>query len=384
VRIALLCPDLSTNSLVRTYPIAKVLARRHEIQVLGFRSGDSIFEPYREEFQFESVRCRPLPIFLKQAWDLAGAVRADAVYAFKPLAASLWPALLARRRHRIPLFLDVEDLETAFYADVPRKDALIHLLHVERPNGFLWTWASQGLARACDEIFVVSRALQRRFGGTLLVHGADTAQFDPARLAQAEARRRLGLAPGRYVVFTGTPQPQKGLEELLEAIAALADPALRVLLVGAFRHHTAFRESLLRRHAERLILVEPRPHREMPLFLAAADVVALPQRRTRVTEAQVPGKVFEAMAMARPILATAVSDLPEILEGCGVVVEPGSAPALAQGLASLLREPERASALGEAARRRCSERYSWDAMQAVLDERLARWEAASAARAHAR
>ena len=67
MRIALVCPDVSSNSLVRMYPIAKVLARRHELQVLGFEFGGGIFEPYRDEFDYETIaarrmrssRCRP-------------------------------------------------------------------------------------------------------------------------------------------------------------------------------------------------------------------------------------------------------------------------------------------------------------------------------------
>ncbi len=104
------------------------------------------------------------------------------------------------------------------------------------------------------------------------------------------------------------------------------------------------------------------------MFLAAADVVALPQRLNRVSMAQVPGKVFEAMAMARPILATAVSDLPEILDGAARVVEPGSVEALTEGLADLLRQPSAAEDLVMRRAPRCIERYSWDAMERTFAE----------------
>jgi glycosyltransferase involved in cell wall biosynthesis len=373
MRIALLCPNASSNSLVRTYPIAKVLARKHRLQVLGFRFGDGIFPPYRDEFDYETRLARGMPAFVRQVQELASRVEADAIYAFKALPSSVWVGLLARQRLGAPLFLDLEDWEAGWYYDVPTADAIKHLLHVERPNGLLWTWLTERLVRRCDDVFVVSRFLQRRFGGTLLVHGADTSQFDPTRWDMAEARRRLGLGDGRYVVFTGAPMPNKGLGDLLEAVAALGDRALKVLVVGSFAHDPAYRDRLLSAHGDRLIIVGPQPHAEMPLYLAAADLVALPQQVCRVTVAQVPGKVFEAMAMARPILATAVGDLTEILDGCGVVVPPGSPDALLDGLARILHSPDEARALGENARRRCEERYSWDSMERVLDERLAKW-----------
>lgn len=373
MRIALLCPDASRNPLVRTYPIARVLQRRHALQVLGFRSGPEIFAPYRDAFDYETLALRRGPAFLAQVRALARRVDADAVYAFKPLATSLWPALLACRRLRVPLFLDIEDWESGVFLGGGWRDLLHHLAHVERPDGLLWTWLSEGLVRRADEIFVVSRFLQQRFGGTRLVHGADTSFFDPARWERAAALRWAGLEDQRSVVFTGTPNRGKGLEDLLEAVERLGDARTRVLVVGAF-HDDAQRRELLARHGRRLHVLGPRPHDEMPVFLALADAVALPQRVTPATRAQVPGKVFEAMAMACPILATAVSDLPEILDGCGRVVPPGSIDALAQGLETLFTRPDEARALGREARRRCERLYSWDAMEALLAERLERWE----------
>ena len=323
MKIALLCPDASSNPLVRTYPVARVLQRRHELQVLGFRSGPEIFAPYRDSFEYETRLLRRMPGFLGQLRELASRVQADAVYAFKPLATSLWVGLLAKHTRRIPLFLDVEDWELGGYLDGTWRDRLHHLAHVERPDGLLWTLVSEGLARRADEVFVVSRSLQRRFGGTRL--------------------------------------------------QAVGDSRARLLVVGAFRDE-AYRRSLLERYPRSLVVLGPRPHDEMPLFLAIADVVALPQRVTRTTEAQVPGKIFEAMAMACPILATAVSDLPEILEGCGRITPAGSVDGLAQGLEALLGKRGEAVELGHEARRRCQRLYSWDAMEVTLHERLERWE----------
>jgi glycosyltransferase involved in cell wall biosynthesis len=168
--------------------------------------------------------------------------------------------------------------------------------------------------------------------------------------------------------------PSKGLEDLLEAVSVVGDRKLRVLVVGSFRHDPKYRQRLLERYGNRVVLIGPRPHTEMPMFLAIADMVVLPQRVTRATIAQVPGKVFEAMAMARPIVATAVSDLPEILDGCGIVVPPESVDRLAEAIDQLLSRPEDARALGQDARVRCREHYSWDAMERVLDGRLRKWE----------
>ena len=72
------------------------------------------------------------------------------------------------------------------------------------------------------------------------------------------------------------------------------------------------------------------------------------------------------MAMAKPIIATNVSDLPEILNGCGWIVEPGQPKELAQAIQYVLDNPDEAANNGLLARARCKEKYSYDAMEKVL------------------
>ena len=65
------------------------------------------------------------------------------------------------------------------------------------------------------------------------------------------------------------------------------------------------------------------------------------------------------MALGRPIVSTRVSMIPEILEGCGVVVAPGDPVALGAAIARLADDRALARRLGRAARARCVERYSF-------------------------
>ena len=79
-----------------------------------------------------------------------------------------------------------------------------------------------------------------------------------------------------------------------------------------------------------------------------------------------PAKLFDAMALGRPIVSTAVSMIPEILEGCGLLVPPGDAIALRAAIGRLLTDPGAAAELGRRARQRCAERYSFTAARTVL------------------
>ena len=100
--------------------------------------------------------------------------------------------------------------------------------------------------------------------------------------------------------------------------------------------------------------------------MEAADVIAVPQRDSPDTRGQVPAKLFDAMAMARPIVSTRVSMIPEILDGCGLLVAPGDIAAIGAAIARLADDRALAGELGGRARARCVERYSFTAARRDL------------------
>ena len=124
-------------------------------------------------------------------------------------------------------------------------------------------------------------------------------------------------------------------------------------------------------------LIEEVPFHRVPDYLAAADLVAIPQRASTDTAGQVPAKLFDAMAMARPIICTRVSMIPEILEGAGLLVEPGRVDELAEAMAYILDHPAEAQDLGRKARARAVQHYSFEAVRPSLFELVDRVSARS-------
>jgi glycosyltransferase involved in cell wall biosynthesis len=220
------------------------------------------------------------------------------------------------------------------------------------------------LSGAADGITVASRFLQQRFGGTLIPHVRDTEAWRPGGADPTTVRSQLAVGKGRLVMFLGTPRGYKGVLDLCDAVARLRRPDVVLALVGTEPAGWAAREIEQRYPGVRL--VGKIPFADVPRYLAAADVVAVPQRDTSDTRGQVPAKIFDAMALGRPIISTRVSMIPEILDGCGLLVAPGDVAALAQGIAHLVDYPEEAAALGARARERCVARYSFAAARRDL------------------
>ena len=355
-RVSLFVHDLAGNPIVRAAPLAQALAADFEVELLGLLlSGPAVYAPYRSRFPVHALPARrTLPHVLAAAPHLARLARGDVLLACKPLLTTLLPAWLAARGGRRPLLLDVEDDEWAArsvddpgpgWRGVARRLADTHRWHARLAHPLV--------ARA-QAVTVSSRALQARYGGTLLRHGPDDAWFDPARPElrdRARLRRRFGLpAQAPVALFAGIPRPHKGWEVLLQALQQPAAANWRLAGAGNPDHPGFVRA------AERL---GPRFHalglltnREMPALLACVDAVPVPQLPTAYAAAQLPAKALEAMAMQVPVLATPVGDLPEVLGAGerGWLVPPGDATALAGALADLVARPAEAARRARAAR----------------------------------
>jgi len=120
-----------------------------------------------------------------------------------------------------------------------------------------------------------------------------------------------------------------------------------------------------------VLVLGAQPFAAIPRFLAAADVVVLAQDTGFAARAQMPAKVYDAMAMGRAVVASDVSDLASTLDGCGVVVPPGDPVALAAVIGQLADDPAHRERLGAAGRQRCVQRYSDAAVRPTLTSLVA-------------
>jgi glycosyltransferase involved in cell wall biosynthesis len=361
VKISVLAFDLADNATGRADLLARLLAPRYEAEVIGPQFGEALWRPA----QGGSVAHRAIapaagaryPRFAGAIPGLLRAIDGDVVYASKPRPTSFGLGLLKRLATRRPLLLDIDDWEVGFFYRSRGWGRIGRFLNLANPNGLPWTWAMERLVPLARAVTVASRFLEERFGGTLIPHVRDVDAWRPEAYDGRIARARLGAGNCRIVMFLGTPRGHKGVDDLIEAMRRLGRPDVILALVGGGPRLAG---------PPWLRTTDEIPFDEVPLYLSAADVVVVPQRATSDTLGQVPAKLFDAMALARPIVSTRVSMIPEVLDGCGVLVAPGDPAALTAAIARLLDDRGRAASLGRAARARCEAEYSFSSARARL------------------
>jgi glycosyltransferase involved in cell wall biosynthesis len=365
VKISVLCFDLSQNAAARADLLARLLAPRYQVEVVGPCFASAVWHPVvGGPIPYRSVSGSRYPRFLLALPGLLHLADGDLIYASKPRPTSFGLGLLKRMLSGRPLILDIDDWEVGFFYQAGVWGRIGRFLNLANPNGLPWSWLTERLIRTVRFRTVASRFLEARFGGLLIPHARDTEAWRPGTHDPSAARARLGIEGEKVVMFLGTARGHKGLDDLVEAARRLGRPDLILALVGTHPDSPTGRR--LRAYLPGLRCVGTIPFAEIPHYLEAADVVAIPQRLERGSLAQVPAKLFDAMALGRPIVSTRVSMIPEILDGCGLVVEPGDPEALALALASLLNHPDEAAALGVRARARAHERYSYAAARQRL------------------
>jgi glycosyltransferase involved in cell wall biosynthesis len=260
------------------------------------------------------------------------------------------------RRQRVPLVYDAGDiyLEARSLARAPR---------VQRA---LLARAERGWAQRADRVVTVNEPyaeeLERRLRvprPAVVMNGALPLPADAP--VGPRFRERLGLPAGtRVVLYHGGLEPERGVEELVDAIAAVPRAALVLMGYGSLAEPLAARATA---SAALVHVLPPVPPADVVRWVAGADVVAIPIQPTTLNHRlSTPNKLFEAMAAGVPVVASDLPGMAPIVRetGCGVLVDGTRPDALAAGLRRVLDAPEvERQRWGEAGRRAAEGPYGW-------------------------
>ena len=200
---------------------------------------------------------------------------------------------------------------------------------------------------------------------TVIPNGVDVDLFAP--IAKAEARQAAGLSSdGRYMACVANMRPLKGLTELVTALGELPGD-ISLVIVGEDGDDGSYRQSLIRiasdgGYANRVIFAGAQPHAAVPTYLCAADVTVLASYSEGC-----PNVVLEALSCGRPVVATAVGQVPGLVipDVSGKIVPIRDAGALAGALKSAF-----ATAWDAGVIRNTPAVRSWDNVAADVDQVL--------------
>ena len=233
-------------------------------------------------------------------------------------------------------------------------------------------------ARASDLVIALTPGLARRmieeYGVArdrvaVIPSGTDTSHFTPVEAAVA--RRQLGLEPDRPTLgFVGLFYRHQGVPTLLQALAKVRPqiPRLLALIVGDGVMRPAWEAMARELDLDHVVRFTGQvPYTSAPAYFNAMDVVVAPFTAHRGETS--PFKVLDALACARPVVA---SDLPSVRplvdSGALLLVPPDDPSALAEAVSGLLADPGHRVAMGWKGRGWVERHASWDRVAALVAE----------------
>jgi len=293
----------------------------------------------------------------------------DLVVATTPGLGGVVAAARVARRFGAPLVVVVHDLLATPPGDPPGN---------LEGTGALAALERHALSTA-DQVVITNES----FREGVLGHGITPArihlvptwsELEPSPLARRQARERLGWPTrGQLVVLAAPRGARTDVATVLEAVRRLHRRDVRFVLLSDPAHEGGTRRLLAEQAADLPVvrLGEPASTDQLPLMLAAADVVLVCERRDAAETALI-GSVASAFAAGRPVVAAARPGGATAVEvdrsgGAGLTVAAGSAAALAQALAAVLDNPDRRLAMADQAVAHARQALGYRAAMKVMD-----------------
>ena len=267
---------------------------------------------------------------------------------------ALWSAYLENK----PIPYDWDDNETAIVPEWTRSNIIYHTVK---------KWENV-LPKMVDSIsystqYVKELAIQRGANPARLMHapvGADIDRFHPSK--NGEKIRSQYSSQDLLILYVGQLEGGSYAELFLQAAVKVnqKNPNTKFILVGG-----GHRLSSLQRKATQMGLNQVLkftnyiPHQEIPDYVAAADVCVACFEDNEITKCKSPLKIAEYLAAGKPIVASGVGDVPQMINGAGIIVPPGDSDKLAEGILQILSNPTNLDEMKHSARQQADKYYNW-------------------------
>lgn len=284
----------------------------------------------------------------------------DVAIASSPTFFAALAGVSAGKRYKVPFIMEIRDLWPAIFVDlgVIRNRRVVSWL--EKLEMFLYRQATSIVT--VTEAFrnnLIERGIPPRKIFTI-PNGADVKFWSPID-DPADLRQSLGLKDSFVVLYIGAHGISHALGRILDSAVQLKNQEnMHFLFVG----EGAEKAELVRRANElrlkNVLFHEPVNKEGVRRFYTLADICLVPLRNIPLFDSFIPSKMFEIMAMERPIVGSVRGEAADILRRSksALVVEPENPKAIAESILYLYHHGKKRRAMGQEGRKFVAENYS--------------------------
>lgn len=278
-------------------------------------------------------------------------------------------ALIAAKLTKLPVVLDMAENYPAMIKDTwkyrgPRwSDYAIR-------NPYLLKKLEEWLLPRLDAIWVVSEASRKRVAGLLgdasqpvRVIGNTPRLDEMQKLLPHPLAAKMSEHSGLVILYTGGLEECRGLETVIKAMSAVARGSIDPMLVIVGEGSSQERLRSLSRElgvASRVLMPGWIDHAFLPALISEADVCVVPHYVTEHTDTTLPNKIFDYMALSKPVIASHAASLSDIVNSykCGLTYHDTDQQELACALRKINNADLRAS-LGLSGRAAVWSEFNW-------------------------
>ena len=216
----------------------------------------------------------------------------------------------------------------------------------------------------CD--YIASLGLSRKLV-TVIPNGVSPSDFSPSPLPSREGRTPV-------ILYIGTLADWQGLDIIVKALPKILeqkDVRLQIVGRGRSRQRKALSKQIRKAGLEGSVVIQsPVPHHEIPALIAEADICVAPLglNDRNVTQGACPIKVLEYMAASRPLVASNMPIVRELVreDVDALLFSPNDPDDLARQVLTLLNDSELSRRLAESAAERALTKFTWHESQKKL------------------
>ncbi len=283
------------------------------------------------------------------------------IHAWNPLAGVA--AIIAGRIINKPVYIDFTD----FYSDIAKTDSpyLALVLRI----------LEKMVLRLASKIFVVSNQMKDELvrwkikpdNIFIVPDGTDIEMFNPS-ISGEEVRKKYNLGNVPIIVYHGDIKEQDGVDLLYQAFVKVQEkvPGVKLMIVGGGGKYFDNIINLGKRlgiHSD-IIYTGWIQHKEVPMYLAAADVGAMPMRATLNHNCYLSFKLFEYWGVGKPVVVSRLKAISEIVinEYNGILCDPENIDSMVNAYTKLLLNHDVAKELGLNGRRLVESHFNWETL----------------------